>query len=193
MEAAETPIPALRPSRRYHWSVLPTLRLAGHRDGTQGPCLIARGQSGKNTAHRSWGSWADRTLPWLASGWPRPCLEKALSPKLRAHMVPRAGEEIIRVEGSHLSAVPVADVTEQEGQPPDQNTLTLGSETIPAKQTQGPFLPSRTSTASAILVQGRAAGSLTDWAVGSLTGWVSTNPATSGQTLPSLRLSILVC
>lgn len=95
-----------------------------------------------------------------------PWLEKTLSPKLRADMLPRPGEEAIRAEGSHLSAVPAADVTGQEGQPPVQNTLTLGSETIPAKQTQGPFLPSRTSTTSAILVRGRALGSLTSWAVG---------------------------
>lgn len=108
-------------------------------------------------------------------------------------MLPRAGEEIIRVEGFYLSVVPAADVTGQEGQPPVQNTLTLGSETIPAKQTQGPFLPSRTSIACAVLVGGRAVENLTGWAVGSLTGWVSTDPATSGQTLPPQRLSILVC
>ena len=149
------------------------------------------GQSGKNTAHRSWGSCAGRPLRTLP-GWPQPCLEKGLSLKLRADMLPRAREEIIGVEGSYLSVVPAADITGQEGQPPVQNTLTLGSETIPAKQTRGPVLPSRTSVACAVLVGGRAVENLTGWAVGSLTGWVSTDPATSGQTLPSPRLSILV-
>lgn len=97
MEVAETPIPALRPSRRYHWSVLPTLRLTGHRDGTQGSCLIARGQSGKNTAHRSWGSWAGRplrTLPRLDPGWRRhsaPSSEQTCSPGLEKRPSERRG------------------------------------------------------------------------------------------------------
>lgn len=72
-------------------------------------------------------------------------------------MLPRAGEEIIRVRVPPTKVLQLTPQSRKDS-PPTQNTLTLGSETIPAKQTQGPFLPSRTSTASAILVQGGLLG-----------------------------------
>ena len=106
-------------------------------------------------------------------------------------MLPRAREEVIRVEGSHLPMVPAADVTGQEGQPPVQNTLTLGSETIPADSGSLPALKDLNS----ICHPGAREGSWESDRLGcwSLTGWVSTNPTISGHTLSSLRLSILVC
>ena len=162
MEVAETPIPALRPSRRYHWSVLPTLRLTGHRDGTQGPCLIARGQSGKNTAHRSWGSWAGRllrTLPWLHPGWRRrsaPSSEQTCFP----------GPEKRSSEWRGPTCQWSLQLTSQGRKDSPLSRIPSRWGLRPSQQTQGPFLPSWTSTASAILVRGRALGSLTGWAVG---------------------------